>query len=128
MLQTRAHCGGPAFYGGDFGASSTQATPRRSVPPDFVNCDVTPPGSAMISLHQKLDQILSSNGEQKSAIEELKRESATLKEQLVSVREEIQMMETRATPVVSAKMKLPPVVSVSCCKLRRCHLAQSLVL
>ena len=33
----------------------------------------------MISLHQKIDMLLSNNGEQNMAIDELKKENATLK-------------------------------------------------
>ena len=116
MFQSRSHFGGPAFYGGNFGSSSGQTSATQSMPPDFMNCEVTPPGSTMISLHQKLDMLLDSNGKQEAVITELKKESSTLKEKLASVCEELQCLkENNATPVSSTKMKLPPVVSVCYC-------------
>ena len=103
---------GAAFYGGDYHTSSSQTPVRRSN--EFINSDVTPPGSTLISLHQKIDMLLSSNGEQKMAIDELKKENATLKQQLTSVSEDMKKMkETSFSSRPRAKVKLPPVVSVS---------------
>ena len=70
----------------------------------------------MITLHQKLDMLLSSNGEQKMSIEELKKENATLKQQLTSVSEDMKKLKetsasTRCAP--RTNVKLPPAVSVS---------------
>ena len=71
----------------------------------------------MITLHQKLDMLLSSNGEQKMEIEELKKENATLKQQLTSVYSEDmkKLKETSASTrcVPRTDMKLPPAVQVS---------------
>ena len=48
------------------------------------------------------------------AIEELKKENATLKQQLSSVSEDMKKMkDTSASCVPRAKLKLPPIVSVS---------------
>lgn len=77
MHQQCAQCGSgsfaeAAFYGSDYHSSLSQTPVRRSN--KFMYCDVTPLGSTMISLHQKIDILPSSNGEQKMAIDELKTE------------------------------------------------------
>ena len=79
-----------AFCGGDYQPSSSQ-TPAQQLNEITNIGDVTPPGSMMISLHQTIGMLLSSNEEQGKAIEEPKKENTTLREQMMSVCNNIKM-------------------------------------
>ena len=108
--------------GGAFSARSFFPTPVADLtrtPANAQRADVfgdsTPP-SAVISLHQKLDLVLSSSIEQKAAIDELKRENDGLKQQLQDVSTELQALKETGKELGTSRRsssKLPTTVSVS---------------
>ena len=108
--------------GGAFAARSFFPTPVADLtrtPANAQRADVfgdsTPP-SAVISLHQKLDLVLSSSIEQKAAIDELKRENDGLKQQLQDVSTELQALKETGKELGTSRRsssKLPTAVSVS---------------
>ena len=109
--------------GGAFSARSFFPTPIADLnrtPANAQRADVfgdsTPP-SAVISLHQKLlDLVLSSSIEQKAAIDELKRENDGLKQQLQDVSTELQALKETEKQLGTSRRsssKLPTAVSVS---------------
>ena len=70
----------------------------------------------MISLHQKLDLVLSSSIEQKAVIDELKSENDGLKQQLQDVSTELQALKETEKQLGTRRRsssKLPTAVSVS---------------
>ena len=109
--------------------TASPAGPSLFVPNEF---NVATPPSRDISVHQKLDRLLSSNMEQKSAIEDLKSENVALKQQLCAVHSALQAVREVQTAVRMApqgKMKLPPAISVSlreAITLKHCYTLPSL--
>ena len=118
------------FFGNISVPNSTNQRRTSHVGPSFFipnEFDVATPSSRDISVRQKLDQLLSSNIQQNSAIEDLKAENVVLKQQLCDVHSEMKALrEVQATArqAPQGKMKLPPAVSVSYRKamtLNHCH-------
>ena len=107
------------FFGNISVPNSTNQRRTSHVGPSFFipnEFDVATPSSRDISVRQKLDQLLSSNIQQNSAIEDLKAENVVLKQQLCDVHSEMKALrEVQATArqAPQGKMKLPPAVSVS---------------
>ena len=115
-----------AFYGSHFVASPTPSTPttrpsRASHSGSgssgyFATEHESTPPSSLVGLHQKLDMLVSNNLEQTSAMEDVRKENAALREQLDAVKEDMRVLHglwSSSSSTSRGQVKIPPVVSVS---------------
>ena len=104
---------GSSFFG-QVAVGSNQRTPPSLL--SMLEDHGTP--SATIGLHQKLDMLLAGNAEQRLSIETLKNENSDFKGQLKTLSDEINILKgvgNSRSQTGALKVKLPTVVSVSCC-------------
>ena len=108
-----------AYLGSQFFATPSSERPQQRANPSLYQSpdheNVTP-SSGSISLHQKLDMLLSGSTQQQSAIEQLRKENLELREDLETMAKEIQVLKeakTSGTASSGSKIRLPSSISVS---------------